>query len=196
MHMCSRMSKWMLERAIRRTFQAQNLNYLCLFLSAPSSSSLPATPFSMTAIPTFIKVSERTAVWHLTRRDIEAQLKQRGFADEILKKETKEELRARLLEYFPKQPRQSADPMQRYAKMNKNDLIEAATKLGATVDKKMIKGTILAEVRKLVESENSNNLKTNLEEEPVEERSSSSSNAEDHASRMITGVAGQRRPHP
>ena len=154
-----------------------------------------------------VEVSNRTAVWHMTKGQLLEFLISRKIAYD--QKETKEELRVRALEHFPKSkgPEKEKDIMSQYLHMNKSQLVQAATGLKVVVNSSMLKGAILNAIRVHLTGATPTTVKqeSTAKEEQSETRNeggssssmSSSANGpeEDRENMMQTGLAGRRR-HP
>ena len=149
-----------------------------------------------------VEVSNRTAVWHMSKTQLIQQLESKNVT--YNSKESKEELRVRVLQFYPKESGKEKDIMSQYVSMNKATLVAAAATLKVTVSPTMLKGEILNAIRVHLtgparkDAKQESKVKTEIKTEEAAASSTSSSTndqPEDRESQMQTGLAGRRR-HP
>jgi hypothetical protein len=87
----------------------------------------------------------RSDIYKLRKAELQAILKE--FEEPYHPKETVDELRSRVLQWFPLQEK---DPMSPFTGLKKEDMLKAAVALGIECDGKMTRGQILLKIRAFV----------------------------------------------
>ncbi len=151
-----------------------------------------------------VEVSNRTAVWHMSKTQLIQQLESKNVT--YNSKESNEELRTRVLQFFPKDKEsgKEKDVMSQYVNMIKAKLVAAAATLKVTVSPTMLKREILKAIRvhltgpARTEVKKESKVKTEIKTDEViafSTNSSTNDQSEDRESQMLTGLAVRRR-HP